>query len=184
MPSWNRNRGAKICQFGHVSQTHSWILLPAKSLWLCPTHQICCYHWFYLLCSKSSHIRKSENTSKSRWMPGLPRCGNTITEVNMAKDPPTARGKVENSSSPLLPVPCPIPIPCTDGGDELHSGCHFGFHCHDVEVHEIVESQMKHTVVWKIRKRAARLSVKHIRGQARWCTYWIPALGRQRQGDL
>lgn len=49
---------------------------------------------------------------------------------------------------PATPRPhCPS-LPCTDGGDELHGGRHFGLHGHDVEVHEIVESQMKHTVVW------------------------------------
>lgn len=53
-----------------------------------------------------------------------------------------------------LPARLSVLIPCTDGGDQLHGGRHFGFHCHDVEVHEIEESQMEHTVVCRSGKRA------------------------------
>lgn len=79
----------------------------------------------------------------------------------MAKEPLIVRrrtGEQELSPHPRpRTIPSAFPLPCTDGGDQLNGGCHFGFHCHDVEVHEIVESQVKHTVVWRSRERRDHL---------------------------
>lgn len=63
------------------------------------------------------------------------------------------RGSGNSIAGRHLPHPrphaSPTEVPCADGGDQLCGGGHFGFHCHDVEVHEVVESQVQHTVIWR-----------------------------------
>lgn len=51
-----------------------------------------------------------------------------------------------------------LSLPGTDGSCHLNSSGHLGFHRHDVEVHQVVEGQMKHILICAKRKGAMLLS--------------------------
>lgn len=126
-----------------------------KSLWLCPTSKYAVITCF-ICCVKSFTNVNQRALLYLSDVPGLPCRGTQEHRSTWQRSLLLSEGGLENRGSHHIPThtpsPC-LPLPCTDGGYQLNGGCHFGFHCHDVEVHEIVESQMKHTVVWRNRER-------------------------------
>ena len=140
----------EVCQ---VSRSHS--LYWCKS-WSPPTEfTIGCSRFWRGVCSKkTARTPVSECFLDTLSAPGPLGCVDPRAGASVAVDPPESaeRGSGHSPAGRRPPHPrqrpSPAAIPCTDGGDQLCSGGHFGFHRHDVEVHEVVESQVQHTVIW------------------------------------
>lgn len=58
----------------------------------------------------------------------------------------------------LRSVPTGLSSPSADGCCHLNGSGHLGFHCHDVEVHQVIESQVKDVVICTNRGETTLLS--------------------------
>lgn len=78
-------------------------------------------------------------------------------------------------------VPTGLSLPGTDGSCHLDGSGHLGFHCHDVEVHEVVEGEVKHILICAKREGATLLSAL-ARSTLRRGIYMPPSLDNSKQG--